>query len=113
MKYVTYGRTGEKVSKICLGTMMFGSRCDETESDRIVGAALDGGITFIDTAYKYNGGVTEEILGRILKGKRDKVFLATKVDSNKPAEIFSVIDECLARLQAAERPCFSALCLFR
>lgn len=99
MKYVTYGRTGEKVSKLCLGTMMFGSRCDEAESDRIVSAAVDGGVTFIDTASKYNGGVTEEILGRILKGKRDKVFLATKVDSNKPADILEVIDECLARLQ--------------
>jgi len=55
---------------MCLGTMMFGERADEAESDRILGAAIDAGVNFIDTAAMYAGGRTEEILGRIIKGRR-------------------------------------------
>ena len=100
MRYVEFGNTGETVSQMCLGTMMFGRRCDEAESDRILGAAIDGGVTFVDTAAMYAEGVTEEILGRILKGRRDKLFVATKVHKGVDAQsILESIDESLARLQ--------------
>lgn len=80
MKTIQFGSTGVPVSRLCLGTMMFGDRCPEAESARIVDAALDRGLTFVDTAAMYGEGRTEEILGRILAGKRDRVFLATKVN---------------------------------
>lgn len=74
------GRTGVHVSALCLGAMMFGpwGRTDEAESVRIIHRALDAGITFVDTADVYSGGVSEEITGKALKGRRDDVFLATK-----------------------------------
>lgn len=100
MKYVELGNTGETVSEMCLGTMMFGQRCDEAESDRILGTAIDGGVTFVDTAAMYGEGVTEEILGRILKGRRDRLFVATKVHKGVDARsILESIDESLARLR--------------
>ena len=100
MRYIEFGNTGETVSEMCLGTMMFGQRCDEAESDRILGAAIDGGVTFVDTAAMYAEGVTEEILGRILKGRRDKLFIATKVHKGVDAQsILESIDDSLARLQ--------------
>jgi len=81
------GRTGLKVSEICLGTMTFGSLpggrrapgCDERESLRILNAYLEQGGNFIDTADGYADGRSEEILGTGLKGRRDDVVLATKV----------------------------------
>ena len=100
MKQVPFGRTGVQVSEMCLGTMMFGHRCDESESGRIVSAALDAGVNFIDTAAMYCDGGTEDIVGRILKGKRDKVFLATKVHRDVDYKtITTSIDESLKRLQ--------------
>ena len=100
MKQVPFGNTGELVSEFCLGTMMFGARCDEAESDRILSAALDHGVNFIDTAAMYAGGGTEEILGRLLRGRRDKVFLVTKVHRDlEPDTIRTSIEESLARLQ--------------
>ena len=100
MKYVELGKTGEKVSELCLGTMMFGSRCDETEADRILGVAIDHGVNFIDTAAMYGNGLTEEILGRIVKGRREKLFIATKVHKGVDANsILESIDESLARMQ--------------
>ena len=100
MKRVPFGNTGETVSEFCLGTMMFGARCDEMESDRILGAALERGVNFVDTAAMYVNGGTEEILGRLLSGRRDEVFLATKVHKGlEPEDIRSSIDESLARLQ--------------
>ena len=75
MRIVDLSTTGVKVSELCLGTMMFADRCDYTASEEIVNAALDRGVTFIDTAAAYSAGVCEEYLGKILKGKRDKVFL--------------------------------------
>ena len=63
MRYVELGATGERVSALCLGTMMFGERCDETESARIFSLAVECGVTFIDTAAMYANGLTEEILG--------------------------------------------------
>jgi aryl-alcohol dehydrogenase-like predicted oxidoreductase len=78
--YRPLGRTGMQVSPLCLGTMMFGSwgNTDEPECHRIVAMALDAGINFVDTADVYDFGVSEEILGRALKGRRDDVVLATK-----------------------------------
>jgi len=76
------GRTGVPVSKLCLGAMMFGAwgEPDHDESIRIIHAALDAGINFIDTADVYSGGESEEIVGKALAGgKRDEVVLATKV----------------------------------
>src|SRR5918995_371166 len=75
------GRTGVSVSKFCLGAMMFGAwgNTDHDESVRIIHAALDAGITFIDTADVYARGESEEIVGKALAGgRRDDVILATK-----------------------------------
>jgi aryl-alcohol dehydrogenase-like predicted oxidoreductase len=75
------GRTGVKVSPLCLGAMMFGEwgNSDHDDSVRIVHAALDAGINFIDTADVYSRGESEEIVGKALEGRRDNVVLATKV----------------------------------
>ncbi|OXS61107.1 aldo/keto reductase [Cohnella sp. CIP 111063] len=85
MKYARLGRSGLKVSKLCLGTMNFGVDTDEKEAFRIMDAALDAGINFFDTANIYgwgkNAGRTEEIIGRWFAqggGRREKVVLATK-----------------------------------
>jgi aryl-alcohol dehydrogenase-like predicted oxidoreductase len=74
------GRTGVHVSPLCLGTMMFGpwGNDDRADSARIIHRALDAGINFVDTADVYSGGVSEEIVGEALRGRRDDVFLATK-----------------------------------
>jgi 1-deoxyxylulose-5-phosphate synthase len=77
--YRVLGRTGVKVPKLCLGTMNFGGPTPEDESIRITHAALDAGMTFIDTANVYVKGESERVLGKALQGKRDQVFLATKV----------------------------------
>jgi aryl-alcohol dehydrogenase-like predicted oxidoreductase len=74
------GRTGVSVSQLCLGAMMFGSwgNPDHDESIRIIHAALDAGINFVDTADVYAAGESEEIVGKALRGRRDDVVLATK-----------------------------------
>jgi aryl-alcohol dehydrogenase-like predicted oxidoreductase len=81
MDYRKLGRTGVKVSPLCLGTMMFGKRgnSDHEDSIRIIHRALDAGINFVDTANVYSSGESEQIAGRALKGRRDHVVLATKV----------------------------------
>jgi aryl-alcohol dehydrogenase-like predicted oxidoreductase len=81
MEHRHLGRTGVSVSKLCLGTMMFGAwgNPDHDESIRIIQAALGAGINFIDTADVYSAGESEEIVGKALKGRRDDVVLATKV----------------------------------
>jgi aryl-alcohol dehydrogenase-like predicted oxidoreductase len=82
MEYRPLGRTGVKVSPLCLGAMMFGAwgNPDHDESVRIIDRALDAGINFIDTADVYSRGESEEIVGKALSGgKRDNVILATKV----------------------------------
>lgn len=100
MQQVPFADTGLTVSEFCLGTMMFGGRCDEAEADRILGRALECGVNFIDTAAMYVNGVTEEILGRIMQGRRDRLFLTTKVAKGiDAASILSGIDESLARMQ--------------
>ena len=100
MQQVPFADTGLTVSEFCLGTMMFGGRCDEAEADRILGRALECGVNFSDTAALYVNGVTEEILGRIMQGRRDRLFLTTKVAKGiDAASILSGIDESLARMQ--------------
>jgi aryl-alcohol dehydrogenase-like predicted oxidoreductase len=79
MEYRNLGRSGVKVSPICLGTMMFGGPTDEATAARIVASARDAGINFIDTADQYTDGRSEEITGRAIKAKRDWWVLATKV----------------------------------
>ena len=85
MNYTYLGRTGLKVSKLCLGTMNFGPYTPENESHEIMNKAVELGINFFDTANVYGWdkgvGVTENIIGRWLKdsGNRDKIVLATKV----------------------------------
>jgi aryl-alcohol dehydrogenase-like predicted oxidoreductase len=82
MEYRTLGRTGLKVSPLCLGAMMFGSfgNPDHDDSVRIIHAALDAGINFVDTADVYSFGESEEIVGKALaQTKRHRMVLATKV----------------------------------
>ncbi len=85
MQYAELGRTGLRVSRLCLGTMNFGGQTSEEDSFRIMDRALDLGINFFDTADRYGGqgkyGLTEEIVGRWLTqgGRRDRIVLATKV----------------------------------
>jgi 1-deoxyxylulose-5-phosphate synthase len=79
MKYVTLGKTGLKVSKICLGAMTFGYTNDENESRTLIQKALDYGINFIDTANVYSRGRSEEILGEAIKDRREEVIIASKV----------------------------------
>src|SRR4051812_16145818 len=81
MDYRPLGRTGVQVSKLCLGTMMFGAwgNTDHDDSIRIIHRALDAGINFVDTADVYSAGESEEIVGKALKDRRDDVVLATKV----------------------------------
>jgi aryl-alcohol dehydrogenase (NADP+) len=80
MERTSLGTTGIQVSRYCLGAMMFGAwgTKDHDESIRIIHAALDAGINFIDTADVYSAGESEEIVGKALKGRRDDVVLATK-----------------------------------
>ncbi|MCJ2041746.1 aldo/keto reductase [Methylobacterium sp. J-059] len=79
MDYRTLGRSGLKVSPICLGTMMFGGATDEADSARIVASARDAGVNFIDTADVYNSGASEAITGRAIATDRHAWVLATKV----------------------------------
>jgi aryl-alcohol dehydrogenase-like predicted oxidoreductase len=80
MEYRNFGRTGIKVSSFTLGTGAFGSwgNTNEEECIRIVEEAIAAGIIFIDTADVYSGGVSEEVVGKALKGRRDEIVLATK-----------------------------------
>jgi aryl-alcohol dehydrogenase-like predicted oxidoreductase len=86
MEYTTLGKSNAKVSRICLGTMHYGTRASEEESFRIMDRALELGINFFDTADIYGGaggwGLSEEIIGRWLaadSSRRDRIVLATKV----------------------------------
>ena len=81
MEYRSLGRTGVKVSPLCLGCMMFGSQTDEETSADIIDRAIDAGINFVDTANVYGRGKSETAVGKALKrnGKRDGLVLATKV----------------------------------
>lgn len=79
MEYRNVGRSGLKVSPLCLGTMTFGGATDEPTAARIVAKARDQGINFIDTADQYNNGASEQVVGRAIAGQRDNWVLATKL----------------------------------
>lgn len=115
MQHVRFGPTGLQVSRLCLGTMTFGLQCDEKTSFAILDAAAEQGITFLDTADVYplggsadTAGRTEEIVGKWLKGKREKFILATKCSGkmgNAPWQqgtsrkhVMNAIDASLKRL---------------
>ena len=116
MEHIRLGRTGLQVSRLCLGTMTFGLQCDEPAAAAILDRAAEGGIDFIDTsdAYPLGGdlttqGITEEILGRWLQGKRDRFIVATKCFAptgpapfdagNSRKHILTAVDASLRRLQ--------------
>jgi len=81
MDYRNLGRTGVKVSQLCLGCMMFGGKTEAEDSYDIIDRAIDAGINFIDTANVYSRGESEKVTGEALKrnGQRDSIVLATKV----------------------------------
>ncbi len=83
MEYRSLGRTGVKVSPLCLGCLMFGGKTAETDSMDIIDRAIDAGVNFLDTANSYGRGASEEVVGKALKrnGKRNRIVLATKVHS--------------------------------
>jgi aryl-alcohol dehydrogenase-like predicted oxidoreductase len=111
MRYRALGATGIEVSVHCLGAMMFGfvGNPDHDECVRIIHAALDQGINFVDTADMYSAGESEEIVGKALRGRRDDVVLATKVhfqmgegrnrSGNSRRWIIKEVEESLKRLQ--------------
>lgn len=111
MRYRVLGGTGIEVSVHCLGAMMFGSvgNPDHDDSIRIIHAALDSGINFVDTADMYSSGESEQIVGKALQGRRDEVVLATKVHfqmgegrnrgGNSRRWIVREVEESLRRLQ--------------
>ncbi len=78
MDYRLLGRTGVRVSPLCLGTMMFGGQTSEADSIRIIHKALELGINFVDTADMYCASETERVVGKALAGRREHVVLATK-----------------------------------
>jgi len=116
MRHVRLGRTGLRVSRLCLGTMTFGLQCDEAASRAILDRAATAGVTFLDTAdvYPLGGtpetvGRTEEILGRWLRGRRHEFIVATKCSGATGARswdrglsrkhVLDAIDASLKRLQ--------------
>jgi aryl-alcohol dehydrogenase-like predicted oxidoreductase len=116
VEHTRLGRTGLQVSRLCLGTMTFGLQCDEPTSGTILDRAAEGGIDFLDTsdAYPLGGdlgtrGVTEQILGRWLRGRRERFIVATKCfaptgpapfdGGNSRKHIMSAVEASLRRLQ--------------
>ncbi len=116
MEHARLGRTGLQVSRLCLGTMTFGLQSEEDTAFAVLDRAAEGGIDFLDTsdAYPLGGdlstrGVTEEILGRWLHGKRDRFIVATKCfaptgpapfdGGNSRKHIMAAVDASLRRLQ--------------
>ena len=87
MKYRPLGRTGLKVSQLCLGTMMFGGKSDETESFRMIDHAIKEGVNFIDTADVYAGNERERIVSKALASdnRRENIILVTKFNFANPA----------------------------
>jgi aryl-alcohol dehydrogenase-like predicted oxidoreductase len=88
MRYKLLGRSGLRVSEICLGTMTFGEEwgwgASKDESRRILDSFLDAGGNFIDTANLYTNGTSESFLGEFLQGRRERVVLATKYTNAGP-----------------------------
>lgn len=108
MPYRLLGRTGVRVSPLCLGTLNFGGPTPDEEAVRIVHAAMDAGINFIDTANSYHGGRSEGVVGKALAGRRHQVVLGTKVhyrtgdgpndEGNSRLQILEACDDSLRRL---------------
>jgi aryl-alcohol dehydrogenase-like predicted oxidoreductase len=84
MKYVRFGKTDMNVSCLCLGGMMFSRKIDAQGTRRVIDEAIDNGVNFIDTAESYTD--SEDFIGRALEGRRDKVYLATKVYTQRAGE---------------------------
>ena len=108
MDYRYLGRSALRVSPLCLGTMMFGGATDEPAAKRIIDKARGQGINFLDAADLYNGGLTEEVVGRSIRGDRDHWVVATKFGHRMTAApneggqsrkwIFQDVDDSLRRL---------------
>ena len=110
MEYRQLGNAGARVSVVGLGANRFGSPdVPQTEVDRIIGAALDSGVNFIDTANVYNDGRSEETLGHALKRNLDKVVIATKFNFPRKTsangwgasryQMMQAVEQSLRRLQ--------------
>ncbi len=109
MEYRRMGRTGLKVSELCLGTMTFGHSADEEESRKMVDLAIDSGINFFDTANSYADSRSEQYLGNILKGRRRDQVIATKFfnpmgpgpneSGMSRVHIMNAVEDSLRRLQ--------------
>ena len=87
MNYVPLGRTGVRVSELCFGTMTFGDSADEETSRSMFNRCLDVGINFFDCANVYAGGRSEEILGKLMQGKRDDLVITSKVFGNTSGKL--------------------------
>jgi aryl-alcohol dehydrogenase-like predicted oxidoreductase len=109
MRYRLLGRTGVSVSQLCLGAMMFGwGNEDRSDCVRIIHRAFDAGVNFVDTADLYSKGVSEQIVGEALRGRRDEIILATKFHwpfgdgvnqrGNSRRWIYQAVDASLRRL---------------
>src|SRR6266446_418466 len=108
MEYRNLKHTNLSVSRLCFGTMTFGKPADQSTATRMVDRCIDEGINFVDTANIYQTGVAESMLGEAIRGKRDKLIVATKVRGrmgDDPDEtglskkaIFKAIDASLKRL---------------
>lgn len=106
---IKIGKTGQYVSRICMGTMTFGNQLDASEAHAILDFALERGLFYIDTANAYSGGESEKILGSWLKTHRQRVVISTKVRYQVGADLFSVglsrrtikteVEQSLRRLQ--------------
>ncbi len=110
MKYRLLGRTGLRVSPLCLGTLNFGGPTPEAESIRLINLAMEAGINFIDTANSYNQGEAERVIGKALvPAKRQRIILTSKVhfpqsddpndQGNSRRHIFQAVEDSLRRLQ--------------
>ena len=94
------GRTGQRVSLLGLGGAHVGGQKDESESIRIIRAAIDGGVTFLDNSWDYHGGQSEIRMGKALRdGYRNRVFLMTKVDGRTRDAAAAQLEQSLQRLQ--------------
>src|SRR6478735_9127109 len=87
MELSNLGRSGLKVSPLCLGAMMFGDQADEGTALQIIARARAAGVNFIDTADAYSNGGSEEIVGRAVRADRQRWVIATKVGFPSGAEV--------------------------
>jgi aryl-alcohol dehydrogenase-like predicted oxidoreductase len=109
MNNITLQHTNLNVSRICFGTMTFGGQTDQPAAARMLSLCADAGINFLDTANVYNNGASEEMLGRLLEGRRHNFIVASKVRNKmgdgpdqaglSRAAILRAIDDSLRRLQ--------------